>query len=87
MCIRDSFYDAQSGRILLDGVPTRELALADLRQRIGIVPQEAVIFASSAFENIRYGRPDASAAEVKAAALAAFADEFITALPLSLIHI
>ena len=75
------FYDAQSGRILLDGVPTRELALADLRQRIGIVPQEAVIFASSAFENIRYGRPDASAADVKAAALAAFADEFITALP------
>jgi len=75
------FYDAQSGRILLDGVPTQHLALHDLRQRIGIVPQDAVIFSSSALENIRYGRPDASQAEVTAAAKAAFADEFITALP------
>ncbi|MBV5297175.1 MAG: ATP-binding cassette domain-containing protein [Rhodoferax sp.] len=75
------FYDAQDGRILLDGVPTRDLALGDLRHRIGIVPQDAVIFSSSAHENIRYGRPDASAAEVKAAAQAAFAHEFISALP------
>jgi ATP-binding cassette, subfamily B, bacterial len=75
------FYDAQSGRILLDGVPTRDLMLDDLRHRIGIVPQEAVVFSSSALENIRYGRPEATDDEVKAAATAAFADGFITALP------
>jgi ATP-binding cassette subfamily B protein len=67
--------------VLKDGVPTRDLALADLRHGIGIVPQDAVIFSSSALENIRYGRPGASDAEVKAAAQAAFADEFISALP------
>jgi len=75
------FYDAQAGRILLDGVPTRDLDLSDLRQRIGIVPQDAVVFSSSALENIRYGRPEASDAQVKAAAHAAFADGFINALP------
>lgn len=75
------FYDVQSGRILLDGVPARDMALDDLRQRIGIVPQDAVVFSSSALENIRYGRPQASDAEVKAAARAAFADGFINALP------
>ncbi|MBB1077012.1 ATP-binding cassette domain-containing protein [Rhodoferax sp. 4810] len=75
------FYDAQTGRILLDGVPTRAMSLADLRQHIGIVPQDAVVFSSSALENIRYGRPDATDAEVKAAAVAAFADGFIAALP------
>ena len=75
------FYDPRAGRIVLDGVPTSEMSLHDLRQRIGIVPQDAVIFSSSALENIRYGRPDATDGEVKAAALAAFADEFITALP------
>jgi ATP-binding cassette subfamily B protein len=52
-----------------------------LRQRIGIVPQDAVIFSNSALENIRYGRPEASDADVEAAARAAFADEFIRALP------
>ena len=75
------FYDPASGRIVLDGVSTRDMALHDLRQRIGIVPQEAVIFSSSALENIRYGKPEASIEEVKAAAQAAFADEFIRALP------
>jgi len=75
------FYDPAAGQIHLDGVATRELSLHDLRQRIGIVPQDAVIFSNSALENIRYGRPDASDAEVKAAAQAAFADEFISALP------
>ncbi|MEI6733598.1 MAG: ABC transporter transmembrane domain-containing protein [Comamonadaceae bacterium] len=75
------FYDPASGRILLDGVETRKMSLHDLRQRIGIVPQDAVIFSSSALENIRYGRPQASDAEVKAAAQAAFAHEFIAALP------
>jgi ATP-binding cassette subfamily B protein len=75
------FYDPQSGRITLDGVATREMSLDALRQRIGIVPQDAVIFSSSALENIRYGKPEASDAEVVAAAHAAFAHEFITALP------
>ena len=75
------FYDAQTGRIVLDGVATQDLTLADLRQRIGIVPQDAVIFSTSALENIRYGRPDATDAEVQQAAEAAFAHEFITALP------
>jgi ATP-binding cassette, subfamily B, bacterial len=75
------FYDPADGRILLDGTPTRSMALTELRQRIGIVPQDAVIFSTSALENIRYGRPDATDAEAIAAAKAAFADAFITALP------
>ncbi len=75
------FYDPTSGHMELDGVLTRDMSLSDLRQRIGIVPQDAVIFSTSALENIRYGKPDASDAEVKAAAKAAFADDFITTLP------
>jgi ATP-binding cassette subfamily B protein len=75
------FYDPQSGRIVLDGVDTRQMSLQDLRQRVGIVPQDAVIFSTSALENIRYGKPEASDAEVRAAASAAFADGFISALP------
>lgn len=75
------FYDPQSGSIVLDGVDTRHMSLQALRQRVGIVPQDAVIFSTSALENIRYGRPDASDADVRAAAKAAFADSFITALP------
>ncbi|MBS0427493.1 MAG: ATP-binding cassette domain-containing protein [Proteobacteria bacterium] len=75
------FYDAQSGRILLDGQPLATLALDDLRQRIGLVPQDAVIFSTSALENIRYGRPGASDDEVRAAARAAHAEAFIDALP------
>ena len=75
------FYDAQAGRVLLDGVPVAHLALAELRQRIGIVPQDSVIFSTSALENIRYGRPDASDDEVIAAAKSAFAHDFISALP------
>jgi len=75
------YYDPQAGRICLDGQPLDTLALQDLRGRIGLVPQDAVIFSASAFENILYGRPDASADEVYAAARAAFADEFLRALP------
>jgi ATP-binding cassette subfamily B protein len=75
------FYDPQSGRIALDGVATRDMALSELRQRVGIVPQDAVIFSSSALDNIRYGKPDATDDQVKAAATAAFADEFIQRLP------
>ncbi len=75
------YYDPQSGQIVLDGVATRGMALDALRQRVGIVPQDAVIFSSSALENIRYGKPDATDAEVRAAAQAAFAHEFISDLP------
>lgn len=75
------FYDPQSGVIRLNGVPTRELSLADLRASIGLVPQDSVIFSTTAMENIRYGQPSASDAEVMAAAKAAFADDFIRALP------
>ncbi len=77
------FYDADagSGGIELDGVATRRMSLSDLRNRIGIVPQDAVIFSTSALENIRYGKPGATDAEVHAAARAAFADGFIDALP------
>jgi ATP-binding cassette subfamily B protein len=75
------FYDVAAGEVLVDGVPVRDVALEDLRARIGIVPQDSVIFSADALENIRYGRPDASDAEVIAAARAAFAHDFITALP------
>ena len=75
------FYDVAEGTVRLDGVPVRELALADLRGRIGIVPQDSVIFSANAMENIRYGRPEASDAEVMAAARAAYAHDFIMALP------
>ena len=75
------YYDPQLGRIELDGVPIDQLSLEDLRNRVGIVPQDPVIFSSSAMDNIRYGRPDATDEEVKAAAMAAFADEFIMDLP------
>ncbi len=75
------YYDPALGSIRLDGVPIDQLGLHTLRQRIGIVPQDPVIFSSSAMENIRYGRPEATDAEVRAAAAAAFADEFIEKLP------
>ncbi|MFG6413547.1 ABC transporter transmembrane domain-containing protein [Roseateles sp. DC23W] len=75
------FYDPQSGVIRLNGVPTQQLKLADLRANIGLVPQDSVIFSTTAMENIRYGRPDATDEEVMAAAKAAFADDFIRALP------
>ena len=79
------FYDpdvtVDAGGILLDGVPINALALSSLRERVGIVPQDAVIFSANAMENIRYGKPQATDAEVYAAAQAAFADGFIQALP------
>jgi ATP-binding cassette subfamily B protein len=75
------FYDPQAGRILIDGVSIDRLSLASLRGRIAIVPQEPVIFSSSAMDNIRYGRPEASDEEVRTAASAAYAEEFITRLP------
>ncbi|MDG5977815.1 ABC transporter-like protein [Hydrogenophaga taeniospiralis CCUG 15921] len=75
------YYDPASGRIALDGVPIDQLSLHDLRSRIGIVPQDPVIFSTSALENIRYGKPGASDEQVRTAAHAAFADEFISKLP------
>ena len=75
------YYDTRSGRITVDGVDVRNARLKDLRERIGIVPQDSVIFSTSALENIRYGRPQASEEEVVAAAKAAHAHEFISALP------
>ena len=75
------FYDPQAGRITLDGVALPEMARDDFRRALALVPQDPVIFAASARENIRFGRPEASDAEVEAAAAAAAAHEFITALP------
>jgi len=75
------FYDPQAGRILVDGVDIAMATPQDVRGRIGIVPQETVIFGASARENIRFGRPDATDDEVEAAARAAAADPFIRALP------
>ena len=75
------FYDPQSGRVVLDGVNIAEADPLAVRQRIGLVPQDTVLFGTSARENIRYGRPDATDEEVEAAARAAAADGFIRALP------
>ncbi|MCG2584615.1 ABC transporter transmembrane domain-containing protein [Massilia sp. TS11] len=75
------FYDPKAGRIRLDGVDITALDLHTLRGAIGIVPQDTVIFSANAMENIRYGRPDASDAEVIAAARQAAAHEFIERLP------
>jgi ATP-binding cassette subfamily B protein len=75
------FYDPAEGRVTLDGVDLRELDPEALRSRLALVPQDPVIFSLSAAENIRYGRPDATDAEVEAAARAAAAHDFIMALP------
>lgn len=75
------FYDIDKGDILLDGVPLPKANLQELRRRMAIVPQDTVIFGASALDNIRYGRPDASDADVWAAAEAAAAAEFIRTLP------
>jgi ATP-binding cassette subfamily B protein len=75
------FYDPQQGTITLDGVDITALDLHTLRDAIGIVPQDTVIFSANAMENIRYGRADASDAEVIAAARMAAAHEFIERLP------
>jgi len=75
------FYDPSSGRILIDGLDIALASPSAVRGQIGLVPQETMIFGASARENIRYGRPDASDAEIEDAARAAAADEFITRLP------
>jgi subfamily B ATP-binding cassette protein MsbA len=75
------FYDVQAGSVQVDGRDVREITLASLRRQIGIVPQETLLFSGSVRENIRYGRLEASDAEVEAAAQAANAHAFIQALP------
>jgi ATP-binding cassette subfamily B protein len=75
------FYDPASGQVLLDGVDVREYRLADLRRQFALVLQESVLFSASIAENIAYARPDASEAEILAAAQAAHAHDFIMRLP------
>jgi ATP-binding cassette subfamily B protein len=75
------FYDPSSGRVTLDGVRLADLDPAALRARIALVPQDSVMFATSLRDNIRFGRPDATDAEVARAAEHAHAASFIAALP------
>ncbi len=75
------FYDPQAGAVRVDGVDIRDADPADVRLRIAVVPQDPVIFAASVTDNVRYGRPDASEAEVRAACAAAYATEFVERLP------
>ena len=75
------FYDPSSGRLTLDGLDLREMARSTFRAAMAMVPQDPVIFASTARENIRFGRPDATDAEVEAAARSAAAHDFLTTLP------
>jgi ATP-binding cassette subfamily B protein len=75
------FYDPDSGRVSIDDRRLADLRLKEIRAQVGLVPQETMLFAASARENIRYGRPDASDAEIEAAAVAAAADGFLRKLP------
>jgi ABC-type multidrug transport system fused ATPase/permease subunit len=75
------FYDPQAGSILINGVPTRDVPLAELRPDIGVVMQESVIFSGSVLDNIRYGTPEATLAQVQRAAEMAAATGFIEELP------
>ncbi len=75
------FYEANEGEITLEGVPLKNLSREAMRRQMALVPQEPVIFATSAMENIRFGRPDATDAEVVEAAKAAAAHEFLSKLP------
>lgn len=75
------FYDPQAGNVLINGVPTNQVSLASLRKAIGVVLQESVIFSGSVLDNIRYGMPDATFAEVQRAAEMAAAASFIDELP------
>ena len=75
------FYDPDSGRVLIDDRRLADLRPEDVRAQIGLVPQDTVLFGASARENIRYGKPGATDAEIEAAAVAAAADEFLRKLP------
>jgi ATP-binding cassette subfamily B protein len=75
------FYDPDTGRVLIDDVRLADLRPEDIRGQIGLVPQETVLFGATARDNIRYGKPGATDAEIEAAAVAAAADEFLRKLP------
>ncbi|MEX1660203.1 ABC transporter transmembrane domain-containing protein [Thioclava sp. 15-R06ZXC-3] len=75
------FWDPETGRVTIDGYDLREMARHDFRQAVALVPQDPVVFAASARDNIRFGRPDASDHEVEEAARAAHAYDFLSALP------
>ncbi|MEJ7765700.1 MAG: ABC transporter ATP-binding protein, partial [Acidimicrobiales bacterium] len=81
------FYDVTEGAVLVDGVDVRRLDLTAFRQQLGIVPQEPFLFAGTIRDNIAYGRPDASDAEVEAAARAVGAHEVVAALPGGYTHV
>jgi len=75
------FYDPKAGRVTLDGVDLRQVRMADLRRAMGYVPQEGFLFSGTVLDNIRFGRPEATRAEVEAAARAVGADQVIAGLP------
>lgn len=75
------FYDAQQGKILVDRLPIKDYTTKQLRKKIGYVPQKALLFSGTVEENIRYGKPDATEAEIKHAAAIAQATEFIEKMP------
>ena len=75
------FYEASEGEVLLDGINIKDMTLHSLRRNVGVVQQDVYLFAGNVFDNIRYGKPDASQAEVIAAAKKANAHNFIMALP------
>ena len=75
------YYDPQAGSVRLDGLDVRDADPVEVRRRLGLVAQDPVVFSANAWENIRYGRPDASDTEVRAAAEAAHALDFLDALP------
>jgi ATP-binding cassette subfamily B protein len=79
--LAERFYDPQAGRVLLDGVDLRDADPADVRQRISMVPQETIMFAASARDNLRYGNWDASEDEIWQAARDANAEQFLRSLP------
>ncbi|MEO5678363.1 MAG: ATP-binding cassette domain-containing protein, partial [Acidimicrobiales bacterium] len=81
------FYDVTGGAVLVDGVDVRQLDLTAFRQQLGVVPQEPFLFAGTIRDNIAYGRPDASDADVEAAARAVGAHAVVAALPGGYTHV
>jgi ABC-type multidrug transport system fused ATPase/permease subunit len=81
IALLERFYDPASGQVMVDGVDVRDLNLRWLREQIGLVGQEPILFATTILENIRYGKPDATLAEVEAAAREANAHAFVSELP------
>lgn len=76
------FYDVQEGKILVDGIDTREITQKDLRAKIGFVPQKAILFSGTIIDNLRYGKEDATEKEIEQATKIAQASEFISKMPL-----